>query len=49
MNSQEALEILAKDKEITGETYRVLFLFALVLILKIGFKYQSPKWLRSLN
>ena len=26
MNSQEALEILAKDKEITGETYRVLFL-----------------------
>ncbi len=25
MNSQEALEILAKDKEITGETYRVLF------------------------
>ena len=26
MNSQEALETLAKDKEITGETYRVLFL-----------------------
>jgi DNA-binding transcriptional ArsR family regulator len=25
MNSQEALEILAKDKEITGEAYRVLF------------------------
>jgi DNA-binding transcriptional ArsR family regulator len=25
MNSQEALEILAKDKEITGESYRVLF------------------------
>ena len=25
MNSQEALEIVAKDKEITGETYRVLF------------------------
>ena len=25
MNSQEALEILAKDKEITGEIYRVLF------------------------
>jgi DNA-binding transcriptional regulator GbsR (MarR family) len=26
MNSQEALEIVAKDKDITGETYRVLFL-----------------------
>jgi DNA-binding transcriptional regulator GbsR (MarR family) len=25
MNSQEALEIVAKDKEIKGETYRVLF------------------------
>jgi DNA-binding transcriptional regulator GbsR (MarR family) len=25
MNSQEALEILAKDKDITGEAYRVLF------------------------
>ena len=25
MNSQEALKLLAKDKEITGETYRVLF------------------------
>ena len=25
MNSQEALEIVAKDKDITGETYRVLF------------------------
>ncbi len=26
MNSQEALEIVAKDKDIKGETYRVLFL-----------------------
>ena len=25
MNSQEALEIIAKDKDIKGETYRVLF------------------------
>ncbi len=25
MNSQEALEIVAKDKELTGESYRVLF------------------------
>jgi Firmicute plasmid replication protein (RepL) len=25
MNSQEALEIVAKDKDIKGETYRVLF------------------------
>ena len=25
MNSQEALEVVAKDKDITGEAYRVLF------------------------
>lgn len=31
MNSQEALETVAKDKEIKGETYRVLFLICAYL------------------
>ena len=38
MSSQEALEVIAKDKEIKGETYRVL----MILLAKLDFE----NWIR---
>ena len=45
MNSQDALDILAEDKDIKGVTYRVVFSLKYVQesILKTGFIFQLKK------